>query len=431
VYIRGTGLREVMGVDVFEIRGGRSLNGEVSIYGAKNAALPVLAATVMVDGTTVIHGVPQLEDVRVMLEILRGLGAKAAFTSEHTVQVDASQITHTNVPANLMKRMRSSIFLMGPLLARFGEVCVSKPGGCVIGQRPIDYHLRGMRMLGAAVEENHGFIRCNSNRLYGSSITLDFPSVGATENLIMAAAMADGVTTIENAAREPEIVDLANFLGSCGAKIEGAGEDTVVIHGVHRLHPVEYKIIPDRIVAGTLLIAATATHGNLTLSGINGNYLGAVASKLRDAGVQIEVEPDIISVSVPNSYHSVDVLTAPFPGFPTDLQAPFMAMLTMAEGTSVIRENVFEARFKHVNDLLRMGADIAVDLRTAVVRGVKQLSGALVEATDLRGGAALLIAGLMADGLTRVEGLHHIDRGYQDIDIYLREMGADIVRRTM
>jgi UDP-N-acetylglucosamine 1-carboxyvinyltransferase len=420
-----------MGVDVFEIRGGRSLNGEVSIYGAKNAALPVLAATVMVDGTTVIHGVPQLEDVRVMLEILQGLGAKAAFISEHTVSVDASKITHTNVPAGLMKRMRSSIFLMGPLLARFGEVCVSKPGGCVIGQRPIDYHLRGMRMLGAIVEEVHGFARCKSNRLYGSSITLDFPSVGATENLIMAAAMADGTTIIENAAREPEIVDLANFLCACGAKIMGAGEDTIIVHGVHRLNAVEYKIIPDRIVAGTLLIAATATRGNLTLSGINANYLGALVSKLRDAGVHVEVENDIISVSVPHAYRAVDVLTAPFPGFPTDLQAPFMAMLTMAEGTSVIRENVFEARFKHVNDLLRMGADISVDLRSAVVRGVRQLSGAAVEATDLRGGAALLIAGLMADGLTRVEGLHHVDRGYEDIDIYLRDLGADVVRKTL
>lgn len=420
-----------MGVDVFEIRGGRGLNGEISIYGAKNAALPVLAATVMVNGTTVIHGVPQLEDVRVMLEILHGLGAKATFISEHTVQVDASKITHTNVPAGLMKKMRSSIFLMGPLLARFGEVCVSKPGGCVIGQRPIDYHLRGMRMLGATIEEKHGFIRCKSNRLYGASVSFDFPSVGATENLIMAAAMADGVTVIENAAREPEVTDLANFLCTCGAKIEGVGDDTIVVHGVHHLHAAEYTIIPDRIVAGTLLIAATATRGDVTLAGINGNYLGAVLSKLRDAGVHVETQNDIISVAATNSYRSVDIRTAPFPGFPTDLQAPFMAMLTMAEGTSVIREDVFEARFKHVNDLLRMGADISVDLRTAVVRGVHQLSGAPVEATDLRGGAALLIAGLMADGVTRVEGLHHVDRGYQDIDVYLRDLGADIVRLSV
>ncbi len=418
-------------MDVFEIRGGRSLNGEVSIYGAKNAALPVLAATVMVDGIAVIHGVPQLEDVRVMLEILRNLGAKAAFTKEHTVQIDASKITHTNVPAGLMKRMRSSIFLMGPLLARFGEVNVSKPGGCVIGQRPIDYHLRGMRMLGATIEEKHGFINCKSNRLFGSSITLDFPSVGATENLIMAATMADGVTIIENAAKEPEIVDLANFLCTCGAKITGAGEDTVIVHGVHHLHSTEYKIIPDRIVAGTLLIAASATHGNVTLSGMSGNYLGAVLSKLREAGVHVETENDIITVSAKEKYRAVDLLTAPFPGFPTDLQAPLMAMMTMAQGTSVIRENVFEARFKHVNDLLRMGADISVDLRTAVVRGVSQLSGANVEATDLRGGAALLIAGLMAEGITRVEGLHHIDRGYEDIDVYLRDLGSEIVRRTV
>ncbi len=417
-----------MGVDVFEIRGSRGLQGEVSIYGAKNAALPILAATVMVDGKTLIHDVPQLEDVRVMIEILRSLGAKVDFSSEHTVSVDASHITNTNVPAALMRRMRSSIFLMGPLLARFGEVCVSKPGGCVIGQRPIDYHLRGMRLLGATIDEKHGFIRCTSNRLFGAQITLDFPSVGATENLIMAAAMADGVTVIENAAREPEIVDLANFLCTCGAKIESAGEDTILVRGVHHLHAGEYKIIPDRIVAGTLLVAAAATRGNITLNGISGAYLGAVLSKLRDAGIQIEAEDDIISVAAMGSYCAVDVRTAPFPGFPTDLQAPLMAMLTTAEGTSVMRENVFEARFKHVNDLLRMGADISVDLRTAVVRGVRQLSGAPVEATDLRGGAALLIAGLMADGTTRVEGLNHIDRGYQGIEFYLRDLGADIVR---
>lgn len=322
----------------------------------------------------------------------------------------------------------SSIFLMGPLLARLGEVQVSKPGGCVIGQRPIDYHLRGMKALGAQVEERHGYIRCSARRLYGNSITLDFPSVGATENLIMAAAFADGLTVIENAAREPEIVDLANYLNACGAGIEGAGEGTIRIDGVHRLHGATHRIIPDRIVAGTLLIAAVATEGQVTLTGTEPAHLGAVLNKLREAGVRVEVNRDIIHVESSEHYRSVDVRTAPYPGFPTDLQAPFMAMLATADGTSVIRENVFEARFKHVNELFRMGADISVDLRTAVIRGVPRLSGTAVEASDLRGGAALVIAGLMAEGVTRVEGLRHIDRGYQQIDVYLRDLGADIVR---
>ncbi|MBX5435585.1 MAG: UDP-N-acetylglucosamine 1-carboxyvinyltransferase [Alicyclobacillaceae bacterium] len=414
-------------MDAFEIRGGRPLRGETRVYGAKNAALPILAATVMAEETCVIEGVPELEDVRVMTDILRSLGARVERDGDR-ITVDPRAIAHTNVPSDLMKKMRSSIFLMGPLLARFGEVCVSKPGGCVIGQRPIDYHLRGMRLLGAAIEERHGFIRCLSGRLYGASITLDFPSVGATENLIMAAALADGVTVLENAAREPEIVDLANFLSRCGAEIEGAGESRIVIRGVHHLHGCVYRIIPDRIVAGTILIAAAATRGGVTVSGVRPDHLNALLGKLRDAGVRVESERDIISVECPDGYRAVDVRTAPYPGFPTDLQAPLMAMMTTAEGTSVIRENVFEARFKHVNELLRMGADITVDLRAAVVRGVPRLSGAAVECTDLRGGAALVIAGLMAEGVTRVEGLHHIDRGYQQVDVYLRDLGADIVR---
>jgi len=416
-----------MGVDVFEIRGGRPLRGQTRVYGAKNAALPILAATVMMEGTCQVEDVPALEDVHVMLDILRTLGAAVTY-EDHVVTVNASNIRSANVPMDLMKRMRSSIFLMGPLLARFGEVRISKPGGCVIGQRPIDYHLRGMRALGATIEEKHGYIRCTSNRLYGAHITFDFPSVGATENLLMAAALADGVTIIENAAREPEIVDLARFLRSTGALIEGAGEDTIRVEGVHHLRECRYRIIPDRIVGGTLLLAAAATKGDLTLQGLDPNHLGAVLGKLRDSGVRVQTDHDIITVDCPNRVQAVDFRTAPFPGFPTDLQAPFMAFLSTAEGTSVIRENIFEARFKHVNDLTRMGADVSVDLRTAIVRGVSQLSGATVESTDLRGGAALIIAGLMADGVTRVEGLQHVERGYQQLDVYLRDLGADIER---
>jgi UDP-N-acetylglucosamine 1-carboxyvinyltransferase len=399
----------------------------VRVYGAKNAALPILAATVMVEGTCVIEGVPVLEDVRVMMDILKSLGASVEQDGERVV-VDAGAIGLTDVPSDLMARMRSSIFLMGPLIARFGEVRVSRPGGCVIGQRPIDFHLKGLRQMGAAIEERHGFIRCTARRLTGTTITLDFPSVGATENLMMAAVLADGVTRIENAAREPEIVDLARFLNACGAQVKGAGEDTIVVRGVHHLHGAVHRIIPDRIVAGTMAIVAAATRGRVCLEGAPTAYLGAILSKLRESGVRVDVSGDTLWVRADGPCRAVDIVTAPYPGFPTDLQAPFMAWMATAVGTSVIRENVFDARFRHVDELLRMGADITVDLRTAVVRGVQKLSGASVTATDLRGGAALVVAGLAAEGVTRVTGLHHIDRGYQALDVYLRDLGADIVR---
>jgi UDP-N-acetylglucosamine 1-carboxyvinyltransferase len=415
---------------VFEIQGGIPLEGHTRVYGAKNAVLPILAATIMVEDVCVIEDVPELEDVQVMTQILSDLGAKVERRGNRVV-VDSRYVSHTTVRSDLMRKMRSSIFLMGPVLARFGEVQVSKPGGCVIGQRPIDFHLRGMRALGAQIEERHGYIRCTARRLIGNSITLDFPSVGATENLIMAATLADGVTKIENAAREPEIVDLANFLNQCGAKIEGAGEDTIYVSGVHHLHGTTYKVIPDRIVAGTLLIAGAATRGCVSVEGAEPSHLGALLSKFQEAGIKTTIDRDIITVEATEGYRCVDMKTAPYPGFPTDLQAPFMAMLTTAEGTSVIVENVFEARYKHVDELLRMGADISVDLRTAVVRGVSQLSGATVECTDLRGGAAVIIAGLMAEGCTRIEGLHHVDRGYQDIEVYLRDLGANIVREEI
>lgn len=414
-------------MEAYEIIGGRPLHGTTTVYGAKNAALPILAATVLAEDTCVIEGVPHLEDVRVMVQILQSLGAKVEWDGD-TVTVDPRNISSTDVPSDLMRRMRSSIFLMGPLLARFGDVRVSRPGGCVIGQRPIDFHLRGMRQLGARVEEAHGYVRCSANRLYGDHIILDFPSVGATENLMMAAVLSDGVTVLENVAREPEIVDLADFLIGCGAHIENAGEDTIRITGVHHLRGTRHRVISDRIVAGTMMIAAAATYGDVTIQNAVPQHLGALITKLKEAGVQVTVDRDIIRVNCPNEIRAVDVRTAPHPGFPTDLQAPFMAMLTIAKGTSVVRESVFEARFKHVNELTRMGANIAVDIQSAVIRGVDRLSGADVESTDLRGGAALVVAGLMAEGKTRVEGLHHVERGYQQLDTYLRDLGADIVR---
>ncbi|WAH35532.1 UDP-N-acetylglucosamine 1-carboxyvinyltransferase [Alicyclobacillus dauci] len=415
-------------MDILRIQGGVPIHGETRVYGAKNAALPILAATVMVAGTCVIEDVPELEDVRVMMQILEQLGARVRWSGPGAVEVDASSIGSTNVPADLMQRMRSSIFLMGPLLARFGEVTISKPGGCVIGQRPIDYHLHGMRQLGAKIDEQHGYIKCTARRLHGTSITLDFPSVGATENLMMAATLADGVTTIENAAREPEVEDLAQFLMAAGASIEGAGSDTVTIRGCSTLHGHSYCIVPDRIVTGTLMVAAAATRGEVTILGARPSHLGAIIQKLRDTGVRVDVQRDIITVKCEAPPRAVDFRTAPFPGFPTDLQAPFMALLTKSTGTGVIHESVFEARFKHVDELKRMGADVAVDMRTAVVRGVSSLSGARVTASDLRGGAALLVAALMADGTTEVDGVHHIDRGYQSIEQQLSTLGARIER---
>ena len=417
-------------MDVFEIQGGKPLIGETQLYGAKNAALPILAATVMTEGPSQLTGVPELEDIHVMIEILRQLGAVVEQKGD-TLYVDPREIHSTVVPLQLMRRMRSSIFLMGPLLARFGEVTISKPGGCVIGQRPIDLHLRGMRLLGASLDEKHGTVRCVSNRLVGTSITLDFPSVGATENLIMAAALADGETMLENAAREPEVVDLANFLCRCGAQIEGAGEATIRIRGTHHLTGTTYRVIPDRIVAGTIMVAAAATRGDVTIHGVNLAHLGAVISKLREAEVGVEVGEDNVRVYADRPIRGVQVRTAPYPGFPTDLQAPMMALLSMAEGSSFVREEVFEARFKHADELARMGADISVDGRTALVRGVPVLSGAEVESTDLRGGAALVIAGLAADGQTRVGGLTHIDRGYQSLEVHLRNLGAHIERISL
>jgi len=415
-------------VESFEMTGGRALSGTTKVYGSKNAALPILAATVLAEDVCVIDGVPHLEDVRVMMDILQSLGAEVTWEGDR-VSVNPRNISSTDVPSDLMRKMRSSIFLMGPLLARFGDVRVSRPGGCVIGQRPIDYHLRGMRTLGASVEEAHGYVRCTANRLYGDHVTLDFPSVGATENLMMAAVLADGITTLENVAREPEIVDLARFLQSCGAQIKNAGEDTIQITGVHHLTGTVHRIISDRIVSGTMMIAAAATCGDVTLENVDLHHLSAVITKMREIGVQVHVDRDIIRVTNSGRGRAADLRTAPFPGFPTDLQAPFMAMLTTLCGTSVVRESVFEARFKHVDELNRMGARITVDAQAAIVRGVPRLSGAVVEASDLRGGAALVIAGLIADGVTRVEGLHHIDRGYEQLDMYLRDLGADIVRR--
>ncbi|ATY86475.1 UDP-N-acetylglucosamine 1-carboxyvinyltransferase [Kyrpidia spormannii] len=415
-------------MDRIAVEGGTPLEGTVRVHGAKNAALPILAATLLAEGVCVVEDVPDLQDIRVMVDILRALGASVDY-SPPVVRVDARRISRTEVPEELMRQMRSSIFLMGPLLARYCHARVSRPGGCTIGSRPIDLHLKGLAALGASIDEVHGYIDCQTRRLHGAAIYLDTPSVGATENLMMAAVLAEGTTVIGNAAREPEIVDLANFLNRLGARVEGAGEDTLVISGVQGLIGGRYAIIPDRIVAGTLAIAVSMTGGDVTLENVRPNHLGAVLTKLREGGVEIETGRDIMRVRSDGKLRAVEqVRTAPYPGFPTDLQAPFMALLSVAPGMSIVAETVFEERFKHVSELCRMGANIRVDLRTAFVQGVPRLTGAVVQASDLRAGAALVLAGLVAEGTTVVEQAHHIDRGYQQFDEMLRGLGARVRR---
>lgn len=415
-------------VERLAIEGGQPLKGFVRVHGAKNSALPILAASVLAKGESVIHDIPDLQDIRVMEGILRRLGVRIA-RSGSTVSVDPAPIHSTRVPDELMRQMRSSIFLMGPLLSRFGTVCVSKPGGCTIGSRPIDLHIKGLKAMGADIRESHGYIYCRAKRLKGASIYLDIPSVGATENILMAASLAEGVTMIGNAAREPEIVDLAKFLNKMGAKISGAGEATIHVEGVRELASAEHTIIPDRIVTGTLMVAAAVTRGCVRLENVAPSHLGVVIDKLRETGVEIEVDRDIMTVKSSKPLSAVDrIQTSYYPGFPTDLQAPFMSLLTVASGTSILSETVFEERFKHVSELRRMGARIKVDLRTAFIEGIPELTAANVEATDLRAGAALVIAGLAARGTTMVENTHHIDRGYERIEKVLGELGARIVR---
>lgn len=412
------------------IEGGRPLTGAIQIHGAKNAALPILAACILASGTHTLHNVPNLLDIDTMLRILRALGCRAEQQGD-TVSITTSTANSSHIPEELMGQMRSSIFLMGPLLARFGSVTVYQPGGCAIGERKIDLHLKGLQALGANIEEFANKIVCTADSLQGSEIVLDFPSVGATENIMMAAVKAEGITTIYNAAREPEIQDLQNFLNTMGADIIGAGTDTITIRGVESLSPCSYRIIPDRIVAGTFLVAAAATKGNITLEKVNPAHLTSVIHVLKRAGVQIITDGDIIHVSCLTRPKAVErIVTSPHPSFPTDLQSQVMVLLSLADGLSVMKETIFEGRFKHVDELSRMGADIRVDMSSAFIRGVPRLYGATVEATDLRAGAALVIAGLAAHGTTIVEQIHHIDRGYDRIEHMLSMLGASVHRQS-
>lgn len=411
------------------IHGGRVLTGEIRPHGAKNAALPILAATLAARGECRIHNCPSLSDVEAASQILRYLGCRVTKDGD-VVTVDSISPTRCDIPENLMREMRSSICFLGAIIARFGEAELTMPGGCELGPRPIDLHLSSLRKMGAVIEEKHGKIICSTpNGLHGTAITLSFPSVGATENIMIAAATAKGTTVINNAAREPEIIDLADFLNSCGARISGAGCGRVTIEGVERLYPHDHKVIPDRIEAATYMAAAAITKGKITLKGVCTDHLSPVLYTFEEAGCVLRTAENELELTAPHRLSpNKFIRTMPYPGFPTDVQAIIMAMTTVAEGTSVFVETIFDNRFKHIWELCRLGARIKTEGRVAVVDGVQRLFGAQVESTDLRGSAALIVAGLAAEGVTAVGELRHLDRGYEALDEGLASLGADIKR---
>lgn len=411
------------------IQGGTTLNGQVRISGAKNAVLPILAGTLLCEGTAIVENVPHLHDVTTTVELLGAMGVHVVIDEKLCIEVDSSTIESCVAPYELVKTMRSSILVLGPLLARFGHAEVSLPGGCAIGSRPVNLHIKGLQDMGAEIEVKNGFIHAKCERLKGARLVLDMVTVTGTENLMMAATLADGTTIIENAAREPEVVDLANFLISMGAKIEGAGTDKITIEGVEKLQGSRYRVLPDRIETGTYLVAAAITGGKIMVKDTDPDLIDSVIDKLREAGADIEVGEDWISLNMHGKRpKAVNVRTAPYPAFPTDMQAQFMALNAVAEGTSTVVETVFENRFMHVQELQRMGADIEVEGNTAIIRGVDKLSGAPIMATDLRASASLILAGLVADGETDVQRIYHIDRGYEIIEEKLALLGAKIQR---
>lgn len=418
-------------LDKIIVTGGKPLNGEVTISGAKNAVLPIIVGTLLADDICVIRDVPNLADVETISEVLEVLGAKVEL-NDGVMTVDCSHISNITAPYHYIQKMRASVLIMGPLLARMGKVKISMPGGCGIGTRPIDLHLKGLEALGAKINLEHGDIDAYvDGRLKGARIYLDFPSVGATENIMMAAALAEGTTIIENAAEEPEIVDLANFLNSMGASVRGAGTSIIKIEGVEHLAKTDHTVIPDRIEAGTYLIAGAITGGDVLLKNVISDHIKPVIAKLRECGVTVLEEDNTLRVTCSGVLKGTDIKTLPYPGFPTDMQAPFMALMTIAEGISVFNETVFENRFMQADELRRMGANIKVDGRNAVVEGVAKLTGCPVKATDLRAGAALVLAGLAAEGETEITGLQHIDRGYEKIIEKMQGLGADVRRITV
>ncbi len=415
-------------MDKLVIEGGVPLSGSVAVSGAKNAALPILTAALLTGEPLIVGNVPHLRDVSTMLNLLMQMGVTTSLDEKGSVELRAAKITDPVAPYELVKTMRASVLVLGPLVARLGEARVSLPGGCAIGLRPVDQHLKGLQALGATIEMAEGYMIARAPRLKGARICMDLVTVTGTENLMMAAALADGVTVIENAAREPEIPDLAACLTAMGAKISGAGTDVITVEGVERLHGARHSVMPDRIETGTFLVAAAATGGDVKVTGARPDTLDAVLDKLRETGVRIETGSDWIHVRANGALKAVNVRTAPYPAFPTDMQAQFMALNTVAQGASRIVETIFENRFMHVQEMQRLGADIAVEGNTALIQGVPALNGATVMATDLRASASLVIAGLVARGSTTVERIYHLDRGYERIEEKLSKLGARIHR---
>ena len=407
------------------IEGGKKLEGTVKISGSKNASLPILAATILNGNSSRLYNVPNIKDTRITLEILKLLGCKIKRNSGK-IEVNSRYINSKEIPEQLMREMRSTVILAGAILSRFKEVSFYYPGGCDIGARPIDLHIKAFKKLGVEVIEEAGFIKCKANKIIGNDIDLDFPSVGATENIILASVLAEGTTVINNAATEPEIVDLVNFLKKMGAKIEGAGTVKITIKGVKKLYSVSYNIMEDRIEAGTFLCAAAATGGSITISNVNEDNLSVVINKLRECGCEITSEDKSITLKAPKKLRPIEIKTMPYPGFPTDLQQIFCAMLTKSEGTSIIIENIFESRYKFVSELRKMGAKITVEGKTAIVTGVRKLSATNLECTDLRGGAALVIAAIMTKGKSRIDNIEYILRGYEELDKKLKVLGVKI-----
>ena len=411
------------------IKGGCKLSGEINLSAAKNAVLPIIAASILSGDKCVIERAPMLEDVSVLCDVLKSLNADVEINKElEEISIDSRNIFNADANSELIRKMRASFLIMGPMLSRFGHFRVSLPGGCNIGSRPIDLHLKGFKALGADIYMDHGFVEAKADKLIGSEIYLDFPSVGATENIMMAAVLAEGETILENSAEEPEIKDLANYLISMGANIEGAGTDTIRIKGVKELKGTRYKPIFDRIEAGTFMIAGAITNGHITINGAEEEYLRPVIAKLTECGVNMDINEKSITIKGYNELKAIDIKTMPYPGFPTDMQAQMMALLCVTPGTSIVTETVFENRFMHATELKRMGANIKIDGRSAIIEGVPKITGSEVNATDLRAGAALVLAALAAEGVTEIGDIYHIDRGYVNIEKKLKGLGANIER---
>jgi UDP-N-acetylglucosamine 1-carboxyvinyltransferase len=416
-------------MDIYRIKGGKKLKGEVPVSGAKNAALPIIVASMLAEGETTLKNVPHLMDITTIIRVIECLGARTAFdTAANTLRIRVNSLTNAEVPYDLVKTMRASVYVMGPLLARCGEADVSLPGGCAIGERPVDIHLSGFEAMGARIDIDHGFIKARAKHLSGAQVAMRKVSVGATVNLMMGAVLARGTTVLDNCAMEPDVVDVGNFLAAMGAKITGLGTERITIEGVKKLSPVTYPVIPDRIEAGTYLLAGAITRGDITIKNAEPGHIGAATGALREIGFRIDEDRNSVRIRPSKKLAGVMVRTLPYPGFPTDLQAPMMSLMTTLPGISVLSETIFENRFTHVGELRRMGADITLESNVAVVKGPSRLTSATVMMSDLRAGAALVLAALAAENTTEIRRIYHSDRGYENLSQKLSGLGADIIR---